>query len=292
MHEGSDVNTLLAETPDRLLADKVRARATRGLAWALSPDDSELLLQLVLDGGHVQGLSLTESFVLFYFVNLTRPDPPLRLFTAIALRQLVRSGVQPVVSNLEAYGAHAQDIAAPAGVDPGITGLFFLTARILRLLATRHIFREVSPGVFKNNRGPSTLGKGKPSSTLFSNRAERLTGSLGIAALVENLADIFGKSAVYVSDSLLNPGKLPFNIAFRTDEAMFAWHQRPGNAYNVSRFTVAMRGTAATEPQDTLFQGGFLSILSHSPRELGFYWSALPPTGQLSALVVESDTCR
>ncbi|KAJ6476547.1 O-methyltransferase, partial [Mycena vitilis] len=158
-------------------------------------------------------------------------------------------------------GANAKEIAAPAGVDPG------LTARILRLLATHHIFREVSPGVFANNRVSSTLDKGKSSAALFSNRAERLTGSSGIAALVENSADIVGKSGVYLSDSLLNPGKLPFNIAFRTDEAMFAWYQRPENAYNVGRFAVAMRGTAATEPQDMIFQG--------------FDWSALPSNGTI-----------
>ncbi|KAJ7605435.1 S-adenosyl-L-methionine-dependent methyltransferase [Mycena polygramma] len=155
-------------------------------------------------------------------------------------------------------GANAKEIAAPSGVDPGVP------ARILRLLATHHIFREVSPGVFANNRVSSTLDKGKSSSAL---RAERLTGSSGIAALVENSADIVGKSAVCLSDSLLNPGKLPFNIAFRTDEAMFAWYQRPENTYNVRRFAVAMRGTAATESQDLIFQG--------------FDWSALPSNGTI-----------
>ncbi|KAJ7679477.1 O-methyltransferase-domain-containing protein [Mycena polygramma] len=259
-----------------------------------------------------------------------------------AVKNLVAAAAQ-----ISATGANAKEIAAPAGVDPG------LTARILRLLATHHIFREVFPGVFANNRVSSTLDKGKSSSALFSNRAERLTGSSGIAALVENSADIVGKSAVYLSNSLLNPGKLPFNIAFRTDEAMFAcsgigsnykdlissptgkWGVPDGGyqkqadlvylltpqlkprrnslqpfglvasslvkkrkmrpktlsplghhlvttemqpsdnfctvyvpyTYNVSRLAVAMRGTAATEPQDLIFQG--------------FDWSALPSNGTI-----------
>jgi hypothetical protein len=40
-------------------------------------------------------------------------------------------------------------------------------ARILRLLATHNIFREVTPNVFANNRISSALDKGKPSSVLF-----------------------------------------------------------------------------------------------------------------------------
>jgi hypothetical protein len=40
-------------------------------------------------------------------------------------------------------------------------------ARILRLLATHNIFREVTPNVFANNRISSALDKDKPSSVLF-----------------------------------------------------------------------------------------------------------------------------
>ncbi|KAF7343087.1 hypothetical protein MVEN_01739100 [Mycena venus] len=154
-------------------------------------------------------------------------------------------------------GTDARDIAASSQVDPG------LMARILRLLATHHIFREVSPGVFANNRVSSTLDKGKPSSVLYSNRADRLLGSSGVAALAEHTADIGGKSGVYLSDSLLNPnGVLPFNLAHQTGEAMFTWFQRPENSYNVSRFAVAMKGTAATEPSDLIFRGFDWSLLS------------------------------
>ena len=37
----------------------------------------------------------------------------------------------------------------------------------MRLLATHHIFSEVAPNVFANNRISSALDKGKPSSVLF-----------------------------------------------------------------------------------------------------------------------------
>ncbi|KAJ7220901.1 hypothetical protein GGX14DRAFT_354560 [Mycena pura] len=58
-------------------------------------------------------------------------------------------------------GRHVNQIATPSKADPA------LLARILRLLATHHIFSEVSPNVFANNRISSALDKGKPSRVLF-----------------------------------------------------------------------------------------------------------------------------
>ncbi|KAJ7491683.1 O-methyltransferase [Mycena galericulata] len=157
-------------------------------------------------------------------------------------------------------GADAEAIAAPHGVDPG------LMARILRLLATHHVFREVSPGVFANNRISSTLDKGKPSSFLHSNRADRHTGTSGVAAMVEQRADMAGKSGVHLSDSLLNPsGRLPFNIAYGTDQPFFAWFQLPENTQSVRRFAIAMQGTATIERPNLILEG--------------FDWGVLPQGG-------------
>ena len=43
-----------------------------------------------------------------------------------------------------------------------------IAGRVLRLLATHHIFREVSPDVFTNNRISSLLDTGKPLEELSS----------------------------------------------------------------------------------------------------------------------------
>ncbi|KAJ7073574.1 O-methyltransferase [Mycena amicta] len=149
-------------------------------------------------------------------------------------------------------GAEAKKIAEISSVDADIL------TRTLRLLATHHIFREVSPGVFANNRVSSALDKGKSTKELFSgSRAERLTGSSGVAALAEHTADLVGKAGVYLSDQMrLRPTKLPMSLAFNTDKSVFDWfHSEPGNEYNVARFAVAMEGTSATEPGDLIFQG-------------------------------------
>lgn len=62
--------------------------------------------------------------------------------------------------NLEIQGLHVKDISSATGVDQDIL------ARFLRLLASRHIFKETSPNVFTNNRISSMFLKGKPTSEL------------------------------------------------------------------------------------------------------------------------------
>ncbi|KAJ6562904.1 hypothetical protein B0H10DRAFT_2116881 [Mycena sp. CBHHK59/15] len=168
--------------------------------------------------------------------------------------------VVEILREAEPKGVDAKEIAAASHTDPG------LIARILRLLATHHIFREVSPGVFANNRISSTLDKGKPSSVLFSKyELSNLPCNVLTPESTSHLisAGLCGKSGVYLTDSLLNPSekRLPYNLACATDEPLFTWMQRPENRYNLSRFAVAMQGTAATEPPELIFQGFDWSLL-------------------------------
>ncbi|KAJ7235736.1 O-methyltransferase [Mycena haematopus] len=158
-------------------------------------------------------------------------------------------------------GAHVKEIAAPSKNDPE------LIARILRLLATHHIFREVSHGTFANNRISSSLATGKSVKVLFDSPEERLTGTSGIAALVEMLADGALKTGAFLADSLQCPEeqKLPHNLAQKTDEPLFKVMQRPENRSKLRRFAVAMQGTAASDPPELILQG--------------FDWGALPSGG-------------
>ncbi|KAJ7354145.1 O-methyltransferase, partial [Mycena albidolilacea] len=134
-------------------------------------------------------------------------------------------------------GANASDIATLSGVDEG------LMARILRLLATHHVFREVSPGVFTNNRISSTLDKGKsvsvlPATYVLYACSSLLVGSSGTAAMAEHTADIACKGAAYLVESMSKPNprlKLPFNVAFATEKPFFTWMQEPQNRYPVTR---------------------------------------------------------
>ena len=65
-------------------------------------------------------------------------------------------------SDIFGKGLHVTDIAAPTQVDPG------KLARVLRVLATKHIFREISPDVFANNRLSSVLDTHKKVSDILA----------------------------------------------------------------------------------------------------------------------------
>lgn len=83
------------------------------------------------------------------------------------------------VDFMAAQGLHAREIAKPTGVHPAklckyrgsgncVSLMDVLSARVLRLLATNHIFIEVSPDVFANNRLSTVLDTGKPLEGLIS----------------------------------------------------------------------------------------------------------------------------
>ncbi|KAF8135213.1 O-methyltransferase [Mycena galopus ATCC 62051] len=155
-------------------------------------------------------------------------------------------------------GTHVKEIAALSQTDPD------MIARILRLLATHHLFREVSPGAYANNRISSCLGTGKAPNVRFENREERLNGTSGIIALVEMVVDVGLKAGAFLVDSLQPPGqdKLPLQLALKTDEPFFNILQRPENRYKLKRFAVAMEGSTALDLPEMILQG--------------FDWGALP----------------
>ncbi|KAJ6472496.1 O-methyltransferase [Mycena sanguinolenta] len=155
-------------------------------------------------------------------------------------------------------GMSVKDIAARSNVDSK------LLARILRLLATHHIFREVSTDVFANNRISSTLDKGKSVDELLAKADERLLETTGFSALVEFLSEEVFKSAGYMFETMLDHSgpPTPHMRAFRTDGNMFQWFENPDNKHRLMRFGIAMKGSAAEEPVGTIFKG--------------FPWQSLP----------------
>ncbi|KAJ6604019.1 O-methyltransferase [Mycena sp. CBHHK59/15] len=174
------------------------------------------------------------------------------------LRAAAELNVAEVLREAGPQGLHVKEIAARSNTNPQ------LLARILRLLATHHTFREVSTDVFANNRISSTMDKGKPSSVLFEKPEERLLETSGISALIEFISEDCFKASSYLTDTMLNPAgpQVPHRLAFRIDESMFQWFDHPENKRRLTRFGIAMHGTAGEEPEDTIFRG--------------FNWGSLP----------------
>ncbi|KAF7321194.1 S-adenosyl-L-methionine-dependent methyltransferase [Mycena chlorophos] len=194
-------------------------------------------------------------------------DPAVTLLNAAhafeissSMRVAGELNVVEILRDAGEQGLHVNDIAQFSGGDPQVL------ARVLRLLASHHIFREVSLDVFANNRVSAALDKGKSVQDLFSKPKERWNDCPGLPALVEFLADDCFKTSAYLADTIHDPhaapGPIPHMRAFNTPLNMFQWFEAPEQEQRLRRFGVAMRGTGEEEPVDTILKG--------------FDWGALP----------------
>lgn len=180
-------------------------------------------------------------------------------------------------------GAHVSQLSQKTGVDPD------KLAHILRLLATHHITREVSPNVFANNRISSLIDSGKSWDQLVCDPNGKYKATNGIAAFVGLCTDELMKSSAYLTEAYLPtapghkpdsaslPTRAPFNYAFDCEGVgFFGWLEGEGsslqpnpNLSRLLRFSSAMTGTESWEPPGTILTG--------------FDWASLPR----GALVVD-----
>ncbi|RDB28142.1 4-O-methyltransferase 1 [Hypsizygus marmoreus] len=168
-------------------------------------------------------------------------------------------------------GLHVDDIAARAGVEPRKLG------RILRYLATHHIFREVSPNQFANNRISSYFDTGKSSQDILANPSEKYHGTSGAVGYIGTFTDEVFKASSHLLEALEDhdsgsqyfANKAAFQKAFGTNQDYFGWLEGPQNTYRFNRYGACIRGTSLWDHPDSILQG--------------FEWSSLEP----SSLVVD-----
>ncbi|KAA1468517.1 O-methyltransferase [Dentipellis sp. KUC8613] len=174
-----------------------------------------------------------------------------------ALRIAVESHAAEFLREAGLQGAHVKDIAKPTNIDPA------KLARILRLLSTFHVFVEVAPDVFVNNRLSSFLDSGKSVETLAAHPEQTYDATSGIALLIGHLGDESFKASAYLADVVLEPmssrsndsNMTALNRAFKTDLDSFSWFETPGNEFRMSRFTHAMNGSRALLPPNAILEG-------------------------------------
>ncbi|KZV63584.1 S-adenosyl-L-methionine-dependent methyltransferase [Peniophora sp. CONT] len=149
-----------------------------------------------------------------------------------------------------AQGLHVKDISAQAGVPSD------RLARLLRYLATRHIFKEVAPDVFANNRISSTLASQSTLEQIKKGSNAEFVGSAE-AAFVGHSTDECMKGAVSLSSWARGSVKAPtpFNAAHNIDMDFFKWFESEGNEYRSSRFHVGMAGAGAMFPPSIFLNG-------------------------------------
>ncbi|RDX43036.1 S-adenosyl-L-methionine-dependent methyltransferase [Lentinus brumalis] len=125
-------------------------------------------------------------------------------------------------------------------------------AHILRLLAAHHLIREVRPDVFASNRITSLLDTGKTPEQIGENPQNKYDDSNGVAALVPLFANEMFRSLGSLTEWLLSPREgtdytTPFNYAYQTDENIYAWLERPENAFRLKQVGRGMSAGRAAE---------------------------------------------
>ncbi|KAJ8508977.1 hypothetical protein ONZ45_g8811 [Pleurotus djamor] len=130
------------------------------------------------------------------------------------------------------------------GEKVGIKGDYI--ARSMRYLATRHIFREVKPNVFANNRHSSVLVKGRSFEELKTiDPLIKYDYAPFSATMNIRTADAFPGSlclAEFMKDSQGYPA--PLSMAFKDPANLFVWYQHPDRLWRARRFSVAMKASA------------------------------------------------
>jgi len=169
-------------------------------------------------------------------------------YIPICLRIVTDLNVPEILEEAGDRGLHSDDIGNKANVDAG------KIARILRLLATDHFFREIEPNVFANNKRSSLLSTNKPSAEVIANPESKHDGSSGIPALVSMLAARNMRVGCEMFDNLTDPitkySQEPAHSTFTRvlGKPLFDWMNDPDNAFERKKFGIAMSGTVGFQP--------------------------------------------
>ncbi|KAK0501971.1 S-adenosyl-L-methionine-dependent methyltransferase [Armillaria luteobubalina] len=123
-------------------------------------------------------------------------------------------------------GVHVSELGALSGAEPGKLG------RIMRLLASKHCFREVDRDVFANNR-----------------LSMMLLSTNDLSSMADHLTDVSNKALSMLSETLRDPHwghsssplHAPFNYWSKHPGTLFSWYQSV-RADKGKRFVLAMKG--------------------------------------------------
>ncbi|KIY67021.1 S-adenosyl-L-methionine-dependent methyltransferase [Cylindrobasidium torrendii FP15055 ss-10] len=137
-------------------------------------------------------------------------------------------------------GLHIDELSARVGLD--IQSI----ERVMRFLASRHIFKEVLPNTFVNNRISTLMQKNKPLAEIKANPDTRYSEDT-LAAAVSYTADDLLLVTPYLSKFLRNPGEweTPFNMAHQSHAKFWEYFDQPGNEWRLRRFAAFMKSAGS-----------------------------------------------
>ncbi|BGP20064.1 hypothetical protein JCM10213_003552 [Rhodosporidiobolus nylandii] len=166
---------------------------------------------------------------------------------AAALRVAVEVHVAETLREANEEGKptlHVDEIAKSSAIEPA------KLARVLRLLAANHIFREVEPNCFSNNRCSIILDTGKSVEELKSTK-DWFTGTNGIAAFTTIWTNEGLKGAAFLAETLLSPstatatdaGKAATCRALGIEVPLWENWAKETQGMDAQRFAAAMIGS-------------------------------------------------
>uniref|UniRef100_A0A0W0F268 Putative S-adenosyl-L-methionine-dependent methyltransferase n=1 Tax=Moniliophthora roreri TaxID=221103 RepID=A0A0W0F268_MONRR len=173
-------------------------------------------------------------------------------FRSAALRVCIEGHVTEILREAGPEGLHVNQIAAINGLDAK------KLARFLRYLASLHVYTELAPDVFANNRISSMMDTHKcPLANQKSSPERKHENTSGFPALVSSHLDEVAKAAIYSWEAMSDPemghstknNATPLNKAFGTENlTYFGFLQDPRQSARHQRFAVAMEGVTMFQP--------------------------------------------
>ncbi|KAM6503651.1 S-adenosyl-L-methionine-dependent methyltransferase [Amanita muscaria] len=160
-----------------------------------------------------------------------------------ALRMCTESHVTEILREAGTGGLHVDEVAVKTGIDAQ------KLARCLRYLATYHIYKELEPDVFTNNRISSVLDTGKSVKEIIDNPENKYDNTNGFAAWTSMALDEHFKSAAYHWEAERDPKNAgsgdpkasSFTQTVANGETHWEYMARPENAYKRKRYGLILR---------------------------------------------------
>lgn len=171
------------------------------------------------------------------------------------LNVAVEANLTEALKEAGSEGLHVNELAPRVNMDP------IKLERTLRYLCAHHIYREVSPSVFANNRLSMALDTGKPFEAVKDRGLHRYDNATGVAPFVGHTTDEVFRSASVLSPFLLDPSdsttsRAPLLQAFNQDSGdFFHFLEQPGNEKRLYRFGAAMKNMEKLLPHDLVLAG-------------------------------------
>ncbi|RDX43035.1 O-methyltransferase [Lentinus brumalis] len=219
---------------------------------ALAPSAAEALLKsdeivkvssyLVAACGQLSAAVHNPFFTLMDGITACHITPAIQFLEASHTPEILRAA--------SAEGLHVDQLARKIDELRVATGPVSKPLEPWRL--AHHLIREVRPDVFASNRITSLLDTGKTPEQIRANPQNKYDDSNGIAALVPMFANETFRSLGSLTEWLISPRHgtdyaTPFNYAYQTDENIYAWLERPENAFRLKQVGRGMSAGRAAE---------------------------------------------